>query len=115
MHKGLWIPLVNLPSEKVPAPPSPNWTFDNVFSFPVFWNSSTSFFRSSTVFPCSIIIGFIPFWANVNAENKPAGPAPIITGLFEDFLFTIILKGSSFFTIWTFFILFSFLHSSSTE
>ena len=41
---------------------------------------SISFFLSSTVFPCSITMGQIPFWMKVKAENNPAGPAPIIIG-----------------------------------
>ena len=80
LHKGLLIPVVNLPSEKVPAPPSPNWTLENGFKILLNKKLSTSFFLSSTVLPCSTIIGQIPFCIKINAENNPAGPAPIITG-----------------------------------
>ena len=44
----LLIPVVNLPSEKVPAPPSPNCTFDKGFNLPFNKNSSIVFFLSST-------------------------------------------------------------------
>ena len=67
------MPVVNLPSENVPAPPSPNWTFEDVFSLPVFRKTSTDFFLFSTLSPCSITIGFIPCLIKVRAENRPAG------------------------------------------
>ena len=57
LQYGELIPLVSFPSEKVPAPPSPNCTFEYVFNFPVLIKVSTVFFLSSTVWPCSIIIG----------------------------------------------------------
>ena len=61
LQKGLLIPVVSFPSEKVPAPPSPNCTLDDVFNLPVFLNVSTLFFLFSTLSPCSIMIGFILF------------------------------------------------------
>ena len=65
------MPVVSFPSEKVPAPPSPNCTFDKVFNLPVFLNNSTCFSLSSTGEPCSITIGKIPFCIKVSAANKP--------------------------------------------
>ena len=115
LQYGLLIPVVNLPSENVPAPPSPNWTLDKVFNFPVFKKDSTSFFLSSTVFPCSIIIGFIPFCTNVRAAKRPAGPAPTITGAYLLFLFTSIF-GKVVELIFSYFLYFcSSLTSKSIE
>ena len=94
LHNGLLIPVVSLPSENVPAPPSPNWTFDEVFKILFFKRLSISFFLSSTFFPCSIIMGEIPFWTNVNAEKRPAGPEPTITGEGSDFKDLITLKSN---------------------
>ena len=74
------MPVVNFPSENVPAPPSPNCTFEKGFNCLSCRKPSTSCFLSSTVFPCSIIIGDIPCCTSVKAENKPAGPAPTMTG-----------------------------------
>ena len=85
--------MVNLPSEKVPAPPSPNCTFESVFIFPSCLKSSTSFCLSSTAFPCSINIGLCPFLAKVYDANNPAGPAPITTGL----SLKLFLKSTSIF------------------
>ena len=81
LHNGLCKFVVSFPSEKVPAPPSPNCTFEQVFNIRSFKNNSTSFCLSSTVLPCSTIIGLTPFSIRVSAQNNPAGPAPIITGL----------------------------------
>lgn len=61
LQRGLLIPVVNFPSEKVPAPPSPNCTLEKVFNLPVFLNISTVLILFSTFSPCSIIIGFMPF------------------------------------------------------
>ena len=51
------MPVVSLPSLNVPAPPSPNWTLHSSFILPVDLYSSTYFILSSTLEPCSIIIG----------------------------------------------------------
>ena len=86
-----------------------------MFNFPLFKNDSTSFFLSSTVFPCSIIIGFIPFWTKVSAAKRPAGPAPTITGLNLLFLF-ISIWGRFITLIFSNFLYFcSFLTSKSIE
>lgn len=74
------MPVINLPSEKVPAPPSPNCTFESGLSFPVFQNKFTSFCRSGTGFPLSSIIGLKPASARIKAANIPAGPLPTTTG-----------------------------------
>ena len=74
-------PVVNFPSENVPAPPSPNCTLHSSFNLPVVLYSSTYFWRSSTHEPCSIMIGLYPLSINVKAQNNPAGPAPTIIGL----------------------------------
>ena len=90
------IPEVSLPSENVPAPPSPNWILELVSNFPVWKNVSTSFFLSSTFLPCSIIIGSIPFFIKVSAANSPAGPAPTITGRSKLLFFIFIFGNSNF-------------------
>ena len=113
LQSGLCKFVVSLPSEKVPAPPSPNCTLDIVFNIPSFLNSSTSFERSSTFLPCSIIIGFTPFSTIERAQNNPAGPAPIITGLLLLFLDTVIPSNLSCFsksTTCTFFAFASLSH-----
>ena len=102
-----FIPVVSLPSEKVPAPPSPNWIFEFGFKIPVLIKLLISFWRSSTDFPCSTIIGKSPFSTKVIAANKPAGPAPIITGRLEIAACLILNAFCDMvsFMIWTFFIL----------
>ena len=82
--RGSWVPVVSFPSEKVPAPPSPNWTLDRISraSSPFFQKSSTLFVLSSTASPCSKRIGAQPFSESASAANIPAGPAPMITGRF---------------------------------
>ena len=78
---GSLTPVFSLPSEKVPAPPSPNWTLDSVSSSPFSQNVLTELFLSSTHCPRSKIIGFSPDSASFNAQNIPAGPNPTTTGL----------------------------------
>ena len=41
-NRGWVMRVVNLPSEKVPAPPSPNCTLDSGLNMPFFQNVSTS-------------------------------------------------------------------------
>ena len=82
------MPDVSFPSEKVPAPPSPNWTLELVFKIPLFIKLSTVFLRFSTCSPCSITIGLYPYLTKVKAANKPLGPAPTITGLTDLFRFS---------------------------
>ena len=58
-----WVPVVSLPSEKVPAPPSPNWTLEAGLSTPVDQNRSTSAVRSSTGRPRSSTMEGMPLRA----------------------------------------------------
>ena len=72
--------LYNFPSENVPAPPSPNCTFDSVFNSLVRQKRKVSLARSWTDFPRSKIIGLKPICANISPTNKPHGPMPITNG-----------------------------------
>ena len=89
------IPVVSLPSLNVPAPPSPNWTLHLVFIFAFVLYSSTILILSSTGEPCSIIIGLYPLSISVKAQNRPAGPAPIIIGWYFELRLCFIV-GSCF-------------------
>ena len=80
------IPVFNFPSEKVPAPPSPNCTFDSVFKLEFFQKLLTSTVLSSMLFPLSIIIGLYPNSDNIREANIPAGPKPTTTGVEPNFL-----------------------------
>ena len=75
------MPVVSLPSEKVPAPPSPNCTFDSVSSLCCDQNVFTLLVLLSTSPPRSRTRGRRPAFASVNAANIPAGPKPATTGL----------------------------------
>ena len=75
------MPVVSLPSEKVPAPPSPNWMLLSVLSFLLCQKEATCFALSSTSAPLSIIRGLRPALARVRPAKNPAGPNPTITGL----------------------------------
>lgn len=74
------VPVVSFPSEKVPAPPSPNWTLVAGSREPVCQNRSTSRVRSSTGAPRSNTTEGIPFRARYRAAKSPAGPVPTTTG-----------------------------------
>ena len=74
------MPVVSFPSEKVPAPPSPNCTLEDWESAPVRQKCSTSAVRSSTSRPRSSTMGGRPARARVRAANSPAGPIPTTTG-----------------------------------
>src|SRR5690554_1872290 len=89
--------VVSLPSEKVPAPPSPNWTFDSVLSLPVSQNSLTSFTLSSILLPLSRSIGLYPISESTRPAKSPAGPVPTITGL--DPLMEVFFSYSLFSTL----------------
>ena len=78
--RGSWVPVVSLPSEKVPAPPSPNCTLEVGSSFPVDQKRSTSAVRRSTSWPRSSTTQGRPFRARNRAANSPAGPMPTTTG-----------------------------------
>ena len=112
--------MVNLPSEKVPAPPSPNCIFEKVLRTLLFIKLSTSCCLSSTVLPCSIIIGLILFLIKVKAAKSPAGPAPTTTLFLHKFklscdIFLRLLKSLGLFSLAILGYLFSFFTSISTE
>ena len=77
---GSLIWLYSLPSEKVPAPPSPNCTLDSGFSTERRHKPQVSLVRSRTTLPRSRMIGRNPICARISAANSPHGPAPITTG-----------------------------------
>lgn len=78
--RGSWVPVVSFPSEKVPAPPSPNWTLEAGWSSPVCQNRSTRRVRSSTGAPRSSTMEGSPLRARYSAAKSPAGPMPTTTG-----------------------------------
>ena len=80
LPEGSFTDVFSLPSEKVPAPPSPNCTLLLGLSMPLSQNFCTSQVLFSTRLPRSITIGRKPASANIYAQNRPAGPAPAITG-----------------------------------
>ena len=79
-QRGSLMPLLSLPSEKVPAPPSPNCTLLVGSKTPPAQNFSTSAVRASTSRPRSSTSGRSPAWASRSAANSPAGPMPATTG-----------------------------------
>ena len=81
LHLMSLILVVNFPSEKVPAPPSPNWTLELFLNFLSTQKLSISFVLLSTSRPLSSIIGIYPLCAKTKDANNPAGPLPITTGL----------------------------------
>ena len=85
--RGSWVPVVSFPSEKVPAPPSPNCTLLEAFKSPVSQNRSTSRVRVSTSWPRSSTMQGSPFRARYRAANRPAGPIPTTTGGREEVRF----------------------------
>ena len=80
LPEGSFTDVFSLPSEKVPAPPSPNCTLLLELSMPLSQNFWTSQVLFSTRLPRSITIGRKPASASIYAQNSPAGPAPAITG-----------------------------------
>ena len=72
--------VVSLPSEKVPAPPSPNWMLAFSSSSPVAEKCSTARTRSARAGPRSSTRGAKPCWASASAAKSPAGPSPQTTG-----------------------------------
>ncbi|MPN18564.1 hypothetical protein SDC9_165924 [bioreactor metagenome] len=81
-QRGSLMRVVNFPSEKVPAPPSPNCTLFSELSFPSSQKREMAFLRLSTSPPRSKIIGFKPISAKSKAANIPPGPKPTTTGRF---------------------------------
>ena len=80
---GSFTNVLSFPSEKVPAPPSPNWTFDSGLSSPPRQKASTFCVLESTSSPRSRIRGEKPALASIRPQNMPAGPNPTITGLWQ--------------------------------
>jgi hypothetical protein len=72
--------LYSLPSEKVPAPPSPNCTFDSGLSTFLRHRPQVSCVRSRTALPRSRTIGRKPLCASTSAAKMPAGPKPTMIG-----------------------------------
>ena len=72
--------VVSLPSEKVPAPPSPNWMLAFSSSSPAASNRCTACTRRSRSGPRSSTRGRYPDRASSKAANSPAGPSPTTTG-----------------------------------
>ena len=73
------VPVFSLPSENVPAPPSPNCTLHSASSAPPLRKALTFAVRVSASRPRSSTIGFKPARASVSAQNIPAGPKPATT------------------------------------
>ena len=80
VYLSFLMPVISLPSENVPAPPSPNCTFVSGASSPVAQNFCTASCRSRTAAPRSSTIGRSPASARHNAAIIPAGPEPATTG-----------------------------------
>ncbi len=78
--RGSLMPLYSLPSEKVPAPPSPNWTLLSGSRTPRRHRPQVSRVRSRTSLPRSRMIGRKPISARVSAASRPHGPVPMTTG-----------------------------------
>ena len=74
------MPVLSLPSENAPAPPSPNCTLDCSSKMPCARILATSLALPSTSRPRSSNSGCRPALAKINAANKPAGPPPTTTG-----------------------------------
>ena len=78
-----WMPVFSFPSEKVPAPPSPNCTLFSVSRGPPPRKASTALRRVKASCPRSITTGMAPARASTSAANMPAGPKPTTTGGFS--------------------------------
>ena len=74
------VPVFSFPSEKAPAPPSPNCTLDSGSSTPVRQKDVTSRCRVTASCPRSSTMGRRPHRARTRAANRPPGPAPMTTG-----------------------------------
>ena len=78
--RGFLVPVLSLPSENVPAPPSPNWMLDAGSSSPVALKWRTALVRLVASSPCSMRRGARPASARVRAAKSPAHPAPTTMG-----------------------------------
>ena len=72
--------LYSLPSENVPAPPSPNCTLDSGSSTLRRHRPKVSTVRSRTALPRSRMIGLKPICASTSPANRPQGPMPTTSG-----------------------------------
>ena len=83
-QRGSLMPVVSLPSENAPAPPSPNCTFERGLNAPPDQKDATAAARRATSCPRSTTMGRAPLSASVYAANSPAGPRPTTTGRFSN-------------------------------
>ena len=77
---GLLVPVCSLPSENVPAPPTPYWMLLSTSSSPVALCASTTLLRRAASSPRSTSRGERPALARESAQKRPAQPAPTTTG-----------------------------------
>ena len=77
---GFLVPVLSLPSEKVPAPPRPNWILLSGSRIRSLRKRSIACERRSAGSPRSMSRGLRPALARVRAAKRPAQPAPTTTG-----------------------------------
>ena len=77
---GFLVPVLSLPSEKVPAPPRPNWILLSGSRMRSFRKRSIACERRNAGSPRSMSRGLRPASARVRAAKRPAQPAPTTTG-----------------------------------
>lgn len=77
---GILVPVLSLPSEKVPAPPRPNWILLSGSRMRSFRKRSIACERRNAGSPRSMSKGLRPASASVSAAKRPAHPAPTTTG-----------------------------------
>ena len=100
------LPILSFPSEKAPAPPSPNCTLEFVSRTPERQNVKTLCLRLSTSGPRSNKMGLAPACAKISAANNPAGPAPTTIGRICNFFIfgKVYINSISFWTLLSLFI-----------
>mgnify|MGYP006876968200 CR=1 FL=1 len=77
---GFLVPVLSLPSEKVPAPPRPNWILLSGSRIRSLRKRSIASERRSAGSPRSMSRGLRPASARARAAKRPAQPAPTTTG-----------------------------------
>jgi len=113
--------VYSFPSEKVPAPPSPNCMFDFGLKSLCWKKLFTSLILASTSRPLSISSGLRPAFASNSVVNRPHGPLPTTTMSFSGNFFTVFssyTKGSYVLVRWClshFFIVLMSLTSTFSE